>query len=59
MVEWLIETSNPKVIAALETKIAKLDEDKLRLSDKIMQNTKPKVSIDQIFELLWEFLSNP
>lgn len=33
MVERLIETSNPKVIAALETKIAKLDEDKLRLGD--------------------------
>ena len=59
LVERLIETSNPKVIAALETKIAKLDEDKLRLSDKITQNTKPKASMGQIFELLREFLSNP
>ena len=59
LVERLIETSNPKVIAALETKIAKLDEDKLRLSDKITQNTKPQASMGQIFELLREFLSNP
>ncbi len=59
MVERLVETSNPKVIAALETKIAKLGEDKLRLSDKITQNTKPKASMGQIFELLREFLSNP
>ncbi|MGR3623264.1 hypothetical protein [Pseudophaeobacter sp.] len=48
----MIETTNPKVIAALETKIATLDEDKLRLSDKITQYTKPKASMGQIFELL-------
>lgn len=59
MVERLVETTNPKVIAALETKIAKLDEDKLRLSDKITQNTKPKASMGQIFELSRGFLSNP
>lgn len=55
----MIETTNPKVIAALETKIATLDEDKLRLSDKITQYTKPKASMGQIFELLREFLSSP
>ncbi|WP_231751924.1 hypothetical protein [Phaeobacter sp. CECT 5382] len=59
MVERLVETSNPKVIAELETKIAKLDEDKLRMSEKITQNSKPKASMGQIFELLRELLSNP
>ncbi len=59
VVERLIETSNPKVITALESKIAKMDEDKLRLSDKIAQNTKPKASMGQIFELVRGFLSNP
>ncbi len=59
LVERLIETSNPKVLATLETKIAKLDEDKLRLSDKITQNTKPNATMGQVFELLRESLSNP
>ncbi|UWR53647.1 hypothetical protein K4F84_03250 [Phaeobacter inhibens] len=59
MVERLVKTSNPKAIAALETKIAKLDEDKLRLGDQVTQNTKPKASMDQIFELLREFSAKP
>ncbi len=59
LLERLVETSNPKVMAALESKVAKLEEDKLRLSDKLTQNTKPKYSKDEIFELLKAFLSSP
>ena len=53
--ERLIEANNPKVIAALETK---LDKEKLRLSDKIIKNTKPKASMGQIFEPLRDFRSS-
>ncbi len=59
LVERLIDTSNPKVIAALESKIAKLEEDKLLLTDKTGQKAKPKRSPGEVFELLKAFLSNP
>ena len=55
----MVETSNPKVMAALESKIAKLEEDKLLLTDKLAQNTKPKSTLTEIIELLRDFLSNP
>lgn len=44
-VERMIETSNPKVMAALESKIAKLEEEKLLLSDKLSPTTKPKSTL--------------
>ena len=59
LVERMIETSNPKVMAALESKIAKLEEDKLLLTDKLSQNTKPKRTLGEIIELFKDFLSNP
>ena len=55
----MVETSNPKVMAALESKIAKLEEEKLLLTDKLSQNTKPKSTLSEIIELLRDFLSSP
>ena len=46
-------------MAALESKIAKLEEDKLLLIDKLSQNTKPKSTLSEIIELLRDFLSSP
>jgi site-specific DNA recombinase len=59
LLERLIDSSIPKVTAAFETKIAKLEEDKLRLGEKLTQNTQPKASIGEIIELLKEFLASP
>lgn len=59
MLDRLVETTNPKVIAAYEAKIAKLDEDKLLLTDQLSKATTPKHSMEDIFELLRDFLSNP
>ena len=59
LVERMVETSNPKVMAALESKIAKLEEDKLLLIDKLSQNTKPKSTLGEVIELLRDFLSSP
>lgn len=59
LVERMVEISNSKVMAALESKIAKLEEDKLLLTDKLAQNTKPKSPLSEIIELLREFLSSP
>ncbi len=58
LVERMVETSNPKVMAALENKIAKLDEKKLLLTDKLSQNTKPKGTLGEIIELLRNYLAN-
>ena len=59
LVERMVETSNPKVMAALENKIAKLEEDKILLTDKLSQNTKPKSTLGEIIELLRACLANP
>lgn len=59
LVERMVETANPKVMAALESKIAKLEEDKLLLTDKLSQNTKPKGTLGEIIELFQDVLSNP
>ncbi|WP_083464304.1 recombinase family protein [Phaeobacter sp. 11ANDIMAR09] len=59
LVERMVETSNPKVMAALENKIAKLEEDKILLTDKLSQNTKPKSTLGEIIELLRAYLANP
>ncbi|MFL4471859.1 hypothetical protein ACERZ8_18980 [Tateyamaria armeniaca] len=59
LLERLVETTNPKAIAAFEAKIAKLEDEKLILTEKMRQNTKPRVTMGEIFELLSEFLSSP
>ncbi len=59
LVERLVETSNARVITALETKIAKLEEEKLVLAENTEQKATPKHSMTEIFELLKAFLSNP
>ncbi len=59
LLDRLVETGNPKVIAAHEAKIAKLEEDKLRLTDQMMTRGKPHKTLDEIFELLRGFLSSP
>lgn len=59
LIERMVETSNQKVMAALENKIAKLDDEKLLLTDKLSQNTKPKGTLSEIIELLKDLLSSP
>ncbi len=55
----IVETENPTVVAAYEKKIAKLEQDKLVLADQLAQKSKPKHSLDEIFELSIAFLTNP
>ena len=59
LLERLVETSNPKVITAFETKIAKLEGDKHLLNDKLAQDTQSALPLGKIIELLRDFLSNP
>ena len=55
----IVETDNPTVVAAYEKKIAKLENDKLVLADKLAQKGKNKHTLDEIFELSMRFLASP
>jgi hypothetical protein len=48
----MVETANPKVMAALENKIAKLADEKLLLTDKLSQSNNPNGTLDEIIKLL-------
>ena len=59
VIERLTETTNAKVATALESKIEKLENDKLVLEEKLTQTPKSKAIGKREFELLARFLSNP
>ncbi len=59
VLDRIVETNNVSVITACEKKIAKLERDKLILTDKLDRNTKPKHTLDEIFEPSMVFLSSP
>lgn len=59
LLERLVETTNPKVMTALEGKVSKIEEEKLLLADKLSQKASPKKPLAEIIELLRDFLSNP
>jgi len=59
LLERLVETSNAKVIKALEEKVGNIEDQKLRLTAKLEQKTKPRHSKSEVFELLKTFLANP
>ncbi|UWR78113.1 recombinase family protein [Phaeobacter inhibens] len=59
LLEKLVDATNAKVVSAYEDKVAKLEDEKLLLTDKLTQNSKPRYTKREIFELLTTFLSNP
>ena len=59
LLDRIVETDNPTVIAAYEKKIAKLAQDKLMLADKLDQKTESRHSLEDILELSVLFLASP
>ncbi len=59
MIERIVETSNPRVIAAYERRIAELDREKLLLQEKAGAAAQPRGTFDELFELAIGFLSSP
>lgn len=59
LLERLVESSNPKVIGALEAKIGRLEDEKLLLSEKAAQKPKRRPTLEELFEPLIAFLSSP
>ena len=59
LLDRIVESENGSVIAAYEKRIAKLESEKLNLSEKLTKNDKPKHSFEEIFERASLFLSSP
>ena len=59
LLERIVEASNPSVIAAYESKIAKLEREKLVLEEKRLTSGSPRGRFEDMFELAMGFLANP
>ncbi len=59
LLDRIVETENPRVIAAYEKRLSKLETDKLVLAEKQQNGVKPAHSFDDLFELATSFLANP
>ena len=59
LLDRIVETENPRIIAAYEKRLSKLETDKLVLAEKQQNGVKPAHSFDDLFELATNFLANP
>ena len=59
LVNRIVDTSSPSIIAAYERRIEKLEQDKLVAIEKLQSDAGPKRSFEEMFELALGFLSNP
>jgi site-specific DNA recombinase len=57
--ERIVDATHPSVIQAYETKIARLEENKLVEAEKLKNQGKPKHTFEHFFEHALYFLSNP
>ena len=59
LLDRIVETTNASVITAYESRIAKLEREKLIAVEKLEKTTKPKLKRKEFIELPLLFLSNP
>ncbi len=59
LVDRIVDSENATTIAAYEKRIAKLEQDKLVVGEKLSTGTKPTHTFDQMFELALRFLASP
>ena len=59
LVDRIVDASTPSVIAAYEKRIAKLEQDKALIAEKLENCSQPRHSFEELFELACEFLKNP
>jgi hypothetical protein len=59
LVDRIVDASTPAVIAAYETRIARLESDKLVIAEKLENCTQPRHSFEDLFKLAFAFLKNP
>ena len=58
LLDHIVETSNPSVIAAYEKKIIKLETEKQILANELDQKVKPNYTFEPMFELSMTFTLN-
>ena len=59
LLERVVETANPRVVAAYEAKIDALERQKLLLSEKLATSGQPQRPFAEMFELALRFFANP
>ncbi|MEM9477985.1 MAG: hypothetical protein AAGA71_22110 [Pseudomonadota bacterium] len=59
IIDLAANAKNPRLIARYESKIEKLEMEKLVLQEKAQNYRKPEHTFEQLFELCMRFLSNP
>ena len=59
LLDRIVDASTASVIKAYETRIAKLERDKLAISEQLAKTGAPRRSLDELFELAMSFLKNP
>ncbi len=55
----IMEATSPAVIGAYEDKIARLERDKTKLSEKLVRHVPEQGTFDEMLELSCQFLANP
>lgn len=59
LLDRIVEASNQSVIAAYEKKIVQLERAKLLAEEELISIGKPRYTLEESFELAFEFLSKP
>ena len=59
LVERIVETESLTLIAAYETQVQKLEEQKISLNERVRNCGRPLKGFDETFRTACEFLSNP
>ncbi len=59
MLDRIVEANSTSVVSTYETRIEKLERDKLVLNDKIAKSVPPKGRLEDCIELSLKLLSNP
>lgn len=59
LMDRIVASDNPKLIAAYETRIEKLETEKALMSEKVEKTVTPIATFDETFRTACEFLANP
>lgn len=59
LLDRVVDASNASTVSAYERRIAKLEKEKLLVSEKLSQKPGPKRTFDEMFEHAFGFLSSP
>lgn len=59
MLERILDASSRTVISAYESKISKFEQDKLKLSEKVVKMVPSQERFDEMLELSMKFLASP